>query len=365
MKERKKIFFTVTNDLNYDQRMIRICTSLANNGFEVHLVGREMAASLPLKDQPFAQTRLKCHNQKGKLFYLEYNAKLYNFLRRQKADAICAIDLDTIAPCYYASRSLGCTRIFDSHELFCEMKEIVTRPAVYRFWKTIEQKFVPHFDYGYTVNEPIADILNRVYNKSYTVIRNVPAEQAVISDEKSSFILCQGAVNEARCFETLLPAMQKIDHDLVVCGDGNFLPQAKALASKYGVENKVVFTGMLPPEKLKEYTAKAYIGLTLIENNGLSNYLSLANRFFDYIQGSTPQVCVNFPAYKAVNDAYEVALMIDDTSVDTIAKAVNELMDNKALWQKLRDNCRQAAGQLTWENEEAKIIQYYRNIFEK
>src|SRR5690242_13208129 len=43
-----KIVLTVTNDLNYDQRMIRICSSLASHGYQVLLVGRKMHASPPL-----------------------------------------------------------------------------------------------------------------------------------------------------------------------------------------------------------------------------------------------------------------------------------------------------------------------------
>jgi hypothetical protein len=37
---KNKIIFTVTNDLNFDQRMQRICSTLSNAGYEVELVGR-------------------------------------------------------------------------------------------------------------------------------------------------------------------------------------------------------------------------------------------------------------------------------------------------------------------------------------
>ena len=67
------IIFTVTSDLTYDQRMIRICTSLANAGYNVTLVGRKMKASLPLSPQPFKQKRINCLFEKGKLFkYQEF-----------------------------------------------------------------------------------------------------------------------------------------------------------------------------------------------------------------------------------------------------------------------------------------------------
>jgi hypothetical protein len=111
----KKIVFTVTTDLTYDQRMIRICTSLANAGYDVMLVGRKMKASLPLTVQPFKQKRLFCFFEKGKLFYAEYNIRLFFYLLFKQMDCISAIDLDSILPCYFISRIKKITRVYDAH----------------------------------------------------------------------------------------------------------------------------------------------------------------------------------------------------------------------------------------------------------
>ena len=64
--------------------------------------------------------------------------------------------------------------MYDAHELFCEMKEVVTRPTVYKFWKGIERFAVPRFKYGYTVNHPIKNILKKDYGVNYEIIMNVP-----------------------------------------------------------------------------------------------------------------------------------------------------------------------------------------------
>src|SRR5688572_4784344 len=103
-KKEFTIYFTVTTDLTYDQRMIRICTSLLNAGYDVVLVGRKLRGSLPLTNQPFRQVRLKCIAEKGKLFYALYNLQLFFFLFTKKMDCICAIDLDTILPALFISR---------------------------------------------------------------------------------------------------------------------------------------------------------------------------------------------------------------------------------------------------------------------
>ncbi len=358
------IIFTVTTDLTYDQRMIRICTSLAKAGYRVELVGRKLSASVQLTEQPFLQKRLKCFFEKGKFFYAEYNLRLFFYLLFKKMDALCAIDLDTIVPVYCISKIKSVTRIYDAHELFCEMKEIVSRPKIYKIWKWIERKTVPHFDNGYTVNKPIADEFLKMYGKNYAVIRNIASyDNAMQIQEKEKYILYQGAVNEGRSFETLIPAMQKVDVPLLICGNGNFMHQAQQLAEKYGVQDKVLFKGMIAPEMLKSFTAKAYIGITLFENKGLSNYFSLANRFFDYIQAAVPQLCVNYPVYKEINDEYKVGILIDDLSPENIADKLNELLHNEQEWQAICNNCKKAATILNWQQEEIKLLDFYKNIF--
>lgn len=279
-------------------------------------------------------------------------------------DAICAIDLDTILPCFYISKQKRITRIYDAHELFCEMKEVVTRPNIYKLWKKIEQKTVPHFTHGYTVNKPIAKEFEEMYGVQYEVIRNIALKNiAAINHPKKKYILYQGAVNEGRSFETLIPAMKHVDAILIICGDGNLMAEVKELVKQYQLEEKIIFKGMLPPDELKKYTSEAYIGITIFENKGMSNYYSLANRFFDYMQAGVPQLCVNYPAYSELNNEHEIAYLIDDTKAETITSALNTLLRNEDLWRRLHSNCRQAAEELNWENEAKKLLQFYKNIF--
>jgi glycosyltransferase involved in cell wall biosynthesis len=358
------IYFTVTTDLTYDQRMIRICTSLANAGYDVRLTGRKLSSSLPITLQPYKQKRLHCFFEKGKLFYAEYNFRLFFYLLFKKADGICAIDLDTILPCYYISKIKKVARIFDAHELFCEMKEIVTRPEIYKWWKKIEQLTVPHFRYCYTVNEPIANEFKKMYGNNFEIIRSIAIyREKENSAGKGGYIIYQGAVNEGRSFETLIPAMKNVNAQLLIFGTGNFFDKAVKLAAIHGVSHKIIFKGKAEPIVLRKYTDEALIGVTLFENKGLSNYYSLANRFFDYIQSYVPQLCVDYPVYRSINDKYNVAVLIDGLSADNIARQLNELIENKEKWQKLNLNCLEAAKELNWQNEEKKLLAFYKNIF--
>lgn len=361
----KRIIFTVTNDLTYDQRMQRICSSLQKNGFEVTLVGRKLKTSKPIKDFNFRYKRLRCLFNKGFAFYGEYNLRLFFWLLFQKTNTICAIDLDTILPCYFVSSLRNKQRVYDAHELFTEQKEIVTRPFVHKFWLAIERFCVPKFKNGYTVNKFIAEELKRRYRVDYSIIRNLPKFYPPLSSpqgegmEVRPFIIYQGAVNEGRSFETLVPAMKQVNAKLIICGEGNFFEQVKQLIKENNVEDKVELKGYVEPAVLKQLTPQAHVAVMLFEQTGLNQYYSLANRFFDYIMAGVPQVCVDYPEYKALNDVYNVAYLISDTEISTIANALNKLLHDDVLHEELRKNCMKARTVLNWENEEQKLIEFY------
>jgi len=363
------LIFSVTNDLSYDQRMQRICSTLATNGYKVLLVGRRRKSSIPLQSLPFQQKRLNCFFDKGLLFYIEYNIKLFFYLLFQPANALCAIDLDTILPVWAVSTLKKLPRLYDAHELFTEQKEIISRKHIHRFWLAIEQFAVPKFKNGYTVNEFIVQELNRRYQVQYGIIRNMPVKNTINLSNSSTLlevtnptILYQGAVNEGRCFETLIPAMQLVNAHLLIIGTGNFFHQTKALIEKYELQHKITLAGAIEPFQLKQITPLAFCGLTLFENKGLNQFYSLANRFFDYIEAGIPQIAMNYPEYAAINNLYNIALLINEPTIEQIAKALNNLLQNDVLYNKLKANTAKASRELNWHAEEEKLLAIWQQI---
>ncbi len=363
-----KLVFTVTNDLVFDQRMQRICTTLTNAGYTVLLIGRTHKKSPPLSQQPFAQKRFTCWFTKGKLFYLEYQIKLFFTLLFIKTDLHCAIDLDSILPILFISKLKGTIRVYDAHELFCEMEEVASRPSIYNIWKKIEQYAVPQFTLGYTVCATIANEFKQMYNSSYIVIRNATVLQPyhITPKPKPTYILYQGAINVGRSFETLIPAMQYVNLPLVLCGNGNYYTETKALIEKYNLQDKVTMHGYVPPVELLNFTRDAYIGITLFSNNTVSksNYLSLANRFFDYMHAGVPQLAMDYPEYQHINNEFKIATLIKDLDEHTIAAAINKIIEDNYYYNTLVNNTIACREQYNWQQEEKKLIQFYKNIFE-
>lgn len=364
MSRKKHIVLTVTTDPNYDQRMIRICTSLHNAGYDVTLIGRERPNSKPLIERSFRQIRIKQRIDSGKLFYAIYNAKLFFRMLFMQMDAVCAIDLDTILPVFYISRLRRKKRVYDAHELFCEMEEVVTRSATQKMWYWIERHTVPRFPSGYTVNKSYVDEYRRMYGVDYAIVRNATVlKPLTIPEKKEKYILYQGAVNKGRCFEQLIPAMQMVDAQLIICGEGNFYQQAQEMVQQLGLQDKVIFKGYVPPQDLPEYTLHAYVGITLFVATSLSNELSLANRFFDYMHHGVPQLAARYPEYENINSEFEIASLLDDVTPESIAAALNKLLTDDAYYNRLQQNCLKARVVYCWQEEEKRLLAVYEKLF--
>jgi glycosyltransferase involved in cell wall biosynthesis len=359
-----RIIFTVTNDLNYDQRMIRICSTLAEAGYDVTLVGFKKKKSPPIVPRPYKQVRLPIIAEQGKIMYVDYWLKLFFFLLFSKVDILCAIDLDTILPVYYVSKLRGKKRVYDAHELFTELKEVTTRPTVLKMWNWIATHTIPNFPVGYTVGDFCSKYFKDKYNADYKVVRSATVLKPLqIPNKKERFILYQGAVNVARCFEQLIPAMQYVDAKLIVCGEGNFYAEALAITKQYHLEDKVIFKGYVPPEQLRDYTLQAWVGITLFEDTSLSNRYSLANRFFDYMHNGIPQLCINYPEYEKVNAEFEITTLIETPPTpESIAAALNRLLSDDNYYYRLQNNCLKAREKYCWQEETKTLLQIYAQL---
>jgi glycosyltransferase involved in cell wall biosynthesis len=363
----KRLIFTVTNDLSFDQRMIRICTSLSREGYKVLLVGRQRSGSLPLQNQPFGQRRLKLLFGKGKLFYLEYNLRLFFFLLSEKFDAVCAIDLDTLLPALFAGRLKQKKVAFDAHEYFTEVPEVVGRPLVKRVWTWMAKFGIPKVDLAYTVGGQLASILYREYGKQFEVIRNLPFRQIWQPQDTASgrprILLYQGVLNEGRGLEELIEAMTRLEGvELWLAGEGDRSRELRALVVKFGLSDKVKFLGYRLPDELRQITRQAYLGLNLLKDCGLSYYYSLANKAFDYIQAGVPSLQMDFPEYRNLNETYGTFMLLHDLSPDSVAASIRTLLTEEQMYRQLQNNCRRAATELIWENEVKELLALYYGL---
>ncbi len=363
----KRILLTATSELAYDQRMQRICTALAGAGHRVCLIGRQRRHSPQLDAQPYEQVRLRCFFEKGKLFYLEFNARLFLYLLVHRFDALCAVDLDTLAPCFLAARFKGRPLVYDAHEYFTEVPEVVGRPLVKRAWEILGRLLVPRLRFAYTVGPELARVLGERYGVPFGAVLNVPFSLPPPSPvpDGPPIILYQGMLNEGRGLEKSILAMHHVEGaELWLVGEGDLSDQLRQLCRHEGLEHKVRFLGYLPPAELRTLTARAYIGLNLLDPKGLSYYYSLANKFFDYLQAGVPSLNPDFPEYRAILSAHDIGWTFPgEGTAETLGAFLRTVLADPALRARKSEQCAKVRGFFCWEKESEKLLAFWEKVW--
>ncbi len=358
-----RIIFCVTNDISPDRRMHRICQSLQEHGHEVTLVGRKLPKSLPLPDFPFKTKRIKCWFNKGPRFYAEYNIRLFRYLKKQPADVIGAVDYDTLKAVTRACKSTGKKMVFDAHEWFEEVPELEGREKVKKYWMKIAREGLPAAKLRYTVSPSIALKMEELYGTPFDVIRNVPLLQGhEPSAIREDIILYLGVLNQGRGLEQMILAMKEIDAKLWLVGDGDIREELRALASRENLLDKVTFKGFVPHDELPPLLEKARIGINLLDGTSNSYRYSLANKFFDYVHAGLPQVCMDFPEYRRLNQEHHVATLLPDLNQFGLVYAINHFLDDNNYWFTYHATCLRARKDWCWQHEEKKLIALYSKL---
>lgn len=363
---KQKIIISVTNDIAYDQRMLKTARSLIRCGFEVHIIGRlkKDSHTAQLEGRDFYSHRFQLWFTKGKFFYLEYNLRLLFYLWKQKATIFCTVDLDTILPNVIIGKLRSIPVIYDAHEYFTEVPELTNRRFEKSIWKWVEKKAIPYCQSIYTVSNQLAILFSQEYNRKVEVIYNYPFSLNTRHGvQKDNLIIYQGDLNEGRGLELAIQAMRNLDsYKLVIIGDGYHKVYLEKWVSQWEVTERVIFKGKMTPEELKSYTNKARFGLNLLENKGLNYYYSLANKFFDYIQAGVIPITMNFPEYQRIQEKYNCAILINSLNEEEYLSAIQSVICDENKYLDLLKNGDIAASFLTWENQEEKLCSIYKNV---
>ncbi len=359
----KHFVIAVTNDLVTDQRVSRIANTLVEHGYKITMVGRILPNSLHIH-RPYATKRFKLLFNKGALFYANYNIRLFFYLLFKKFNGVISNDLDTLPACFFASKLRNKKLVYDSHEYFTEVPELIDRKLQQKSWLFIEKLLLPKIKHAYTVSESIAFEYNLKYGTNFKIIRNLPTRKNHNPKlQKKDIIIYQGALNMGRGLELMIEAMQYIsNYELWIAGTGDIDDTIKGLTNKLELNDKVKFLGRIPLNELHAITSKAQLGLSLEEDLGKSYRYALPNKMFDYIQAQIPVLVSNLPEIRNIIELYGVGEVLQNREPKNVANQIMQMLTNDEkliLWQR---NLGKAANELSWENEKQKLLTIFESV---
>jgi len=360
----KRIIIAVTNDLVTDQRVNRVAQTLTDQGYSIELVGRYLKYSQQVV-RSYAVRRFRLSFNKGPLFYANYNICLFFYLLTHSFDAVLANDLDTLPACFLASKLKRKKLVYDSHELFTEVPELVNRKFQQNCWKWIEKRLVPKLQFAYTVCDSIANEYQQLYGTRFQVIRNVPyGRQPVFIDKKRSHyvLIYQGALNIGRGIELMITTLQYLPTtDLWIIGKGDIDDDLIYLTNRLNLSSRVRFFGRVPFDELVNLTCQADLGLSLEEDRGKNYRYALPNKLFDYIQARIPVLVSDLPEMRNIIDSYQVGQVCKNRKPEHLAEQIRLMLNTDvAVYSESLEN---AANGLCWEKEQLQLIGLFNKVF--
>jgi len=362
----KVVAVLVSNDLSTDQRVSKICGTIEQLGFVPLLLGRKLPNSSALsRKYPVKRFSLWVNN--GPLFYLFLNLRFTVFLLFRKLEVVYANDLDTLPAASFIASLKRIPLIYDSHEFFTQVPELVNRPFKQKIWQIIERVLIYKADTVITVNNAIAGLFKEHYNIQASVMRNVPntnleidklSKADLLLEDNTHILIMQGAgINIERGAEELLLSLNYLPNNFVLffIGGGDVYKSLQLMAKQNKLKNRVFFINKLPWQKMMAYTKLATFGFSLDKPNADNYKFSLPNKIFDYLKAETPIICSNLVEPSVIIKETGAGVTIEKVDAKLIAETVLNILNSPAFYDSLKSAAKQNANRYSWQQESLAI----------
>ena len=374
-----KVCMLVTNSVKKDPRVQREAVSSVRAGFEVLVIGCEDENYDPayIRTLPYG-VRIHSWKQRKRpgnplarhirwLYKLcRLNWKYYRSCVRERPDIIHANDFDTLAAAYLASRRMGCKAVYDSHELYADQPMFNRFKLYKRIIIVLERHMIRRVHAVVSVSHAAARVLSEKYRiKKPVVVTNGSFyfDQGRLMDKEPGFhVLYHGIISPYRGYEEFAAAAGMAEEGItfIVRGYGPAKAELVKYVAESGLCGKVRFDPPVEISELIPMASRAHVGVVLTKPHSGNYTHTVSNKLFEYIQARIPVVLSDVPEHRYINDRYNIGIVIEDVTAKAVARAVNTLYADRALYQYFCSNLVAASKVLCWENESKKLIDVYQ-----
>jgi glycosyltransferase involved in cell wall biosynthesis len=125
---------------------------------------------------------------------------------------------------------------------------------------------------------------------------------------------------------------------------------------------RVNVLGFIDRDAVREVMARSMAGLVTF--HPLPNHIDAQpNKMFEYMSAGIPVIASDFPLWRVIVAGNDCGLLIDPMRPQEIANAIDKLVSNPDMAQRMGNNGRKAVEtQYNWRIEEQKLLGFYDKI---
>ena len=198
------------------------------------------------------------------------------------------------------------------------------------------------------------------------VIHNYPALNELAAARSPATVtrnsVCYvGAINEIRGIRQTIRALEMAPSTLLLAGVFDS-PALREELTEYPGWRHVEECGFVDRQRVAEIMARSFCGLVTFcrEPNHID---ALPNKLFEYMSAGVPVIASDFPLWRSIVEDADCGLCVDPDDPGEIAWAVNYLRTNRARAENMGNNGRRAVeSTYRWDFEEAKLVTLYGQL---
>ncbi len=339
---------------------------------EENILGRPLEARVALHHLPDPRRRWWFPTASSKPYYF----MAARVLRRLRADVVLVRNL-TMAD-YLLRQVPQIPLVFETHELFAQTyrEEHPHRsPLKRRKLRTIEERerFVYCNAAGVLALTPM--LLEDIRN-TYCV--TVPGEIApdgvdlrqaqaplMLVQNPLPMLLYLGSLHPWKGVDTLILAMKHVTRPAqltIVGGSTRRISELRALSQREGVGERVVFIGPVEPGRRFEWIHRADICLLSLAPTSIGSRYTSPLKLFEYMAAGKPVIVSDLPSMRVVLEPDRHALLVESGDPQDFARAIERLLSQPALRERLGRAARELAREFTWETRARRVRAFVEHL---
>lgn len=280
-------------------------------------------------------------------------------------------DFNVLLTTWIAAKIRRSPLVYDAHEISSDREGYQsTRWLIHH----LENWLVQQVTIMLTTTNARAEFFQKTYHiPKPLVLQNRPRFQIVepnhtlrqnlALEQPWPIVLYQGGIQPGRGLRNLITVATQVENAyFVLMGWGRQEAEIRQLIAEKQLLDRAFIHPAVPLDQLLIYTASANIGIQILRNTCLNHYTTDSNKLFEYLMAGLPVVASDFPEIKKIVESYQVGFCVDPENVNEIARKINDLIQQKELYQTLQQNAYQAAKILNWEAQETELINAYRAL---
>lgn len=367
----------ITNSLRKDPRVQREAETALKAGFDTYVLGcwdynydEEFLKKLSYKTWIYMIDQKYRNNLHSSILkFLRFVIPIYHLTKKCveiKPEIIHANDLDTLPAAYIAAKLTKAKIIYDSHEIYTGMPQLVNRKIIKFVLQRIESFLIRRVDHVISVSHAAASRLSELYKiPEPSVVTNCSFsvnEKKLDLKNEAFEVVYQGIMRRNRGYEQFVMAANYIDDkiNLILRGYGDIKDYLRDEVEEHQFKN-VLFPEPVEISELIKVASQSHVGVVLTQPVSDNFKYTVSNKIFEYIQARIPVILSDVPEHRYLNEKYKIGIIIDSITPEKIAEAINKLYTDEELYNYFKRNVEIAAKHLTWENEGTKLISIYKS----